>query len=479
MDIFFEERLKKLQQLQQKNLNPYEQNFKPDTTIENILKNFPENEKQNVKIAGRIFALRNHGKATFMHLKDFSGKIQLYFKLNLVGEENYNNLHLLDIGDIIGCEGEIFKTHTEEITVAVKNYLILSKCLHPLPEKWHGLQDIETRFRKRHLDLISNDNIKNIFVTRSNIIQFIRNYLKEKNFIEVETPMFHLIPGGATAKPFTTHHNALDLNLYLRIAPELYLKRLLVGGFEKIYEINRNFRNEGISIWHNPEFTMLELYQAYTNYEDIMNLTEDLIYNLVLNICEKEILNYKDAEINFAKPWQKITYSQSLKDYVNLNIENISDEEIKSFAHNLGIKFSAEMIRAEIIQEIFEKIVEPKLQHPTFIIDFPTAISPLAKRKADNEELTERFELFIAGREIANAFSELNDPFDQKKRFIEQIENAKEGENKVLDEDYINTLEFALPPTGGLGIGIDRLTMILTNSASIREVILFPLLKPE
>lgn len=479
MDIFFEERFKKLQQLQQYNLNPYLQSFNPDISVENILNSFPENEKQNVKIAGRILTIRAHGKATFMHLKDFSGKIQLYFKLNLIGEENYNNLHLMDIGDIIGCEGEIFKTHTGEITIAVKNYLILSKCLHPLPEKWHGLQDVETRFRKRHLDLISNDKIKNIFVARSNIIQFIRNYLKEKNFVEVETPMFHLIPGGATAKPFTTHHNALDLDLYLRIAPELYLKRLIVGGFEKIYEINRNFRNEGISIWHNPEFTMLELYQAYSNYEDIMNLTEDLIYNLVLNTCEKEILNFKETEINFAKPWEKITYSQVLKNYANLNIENISDEAVKICATNSGINFSTDMTKAEIIQEIFEKTVEPKLQNPTFVTDFPTAISPLAKRKLNNEDFTERFELFIAGREIANAFSELNDPLDQRKRFTEQIANAKEGENKVLDEDYINTLEFALPPTGGLGIGIDRLVMILTNSASIREVILFPLLKPE
>jgi len=467
-DEIRDQRIKKLEILKSRNIEPYGRRYEK-TKIEDI------GEQGEVKTAGRIIALRKHGGACFADIIDTEGKIQLYFKKNTIGEELYEIFKEIDIGDIIGAEGEIFKTKTGEKTIFVKNFKVLSKSLNPLPEKWHGLKDIEIRFRKRYLDLLINKEVREKFIKRTKIIQFIREYLNNMDFIEVETPMMHPIPGGAEAKPFITYHNTLEMNLYLRIAPELYLKRLLVGNFEKIYEINRSFRNEGISTLHNPEFTMLELYSAYGDYEEMMEITEKLLTNLVNFLYKSSTITYQDKEINFSLPWEKITYDDVFK---KVGIENWHDinsvkEKIKEF--NLEVEEEKENNLFELLDLIFSKKIQPQFINPTFIIDYPEEISPLAKSKKDNEEITERFELFIGGLEVANAYSELNDPVEQLKRFQEKAK----GDEEKIDFDYIEALEYGMPPAGGLGIGIDRLVMLLTDSPSIREVIFFPLLRPK
>ncbi len=462
------QRMEKLEILKNKNIEPYGRKYEK-VKIKNI------GEKGDVKTAGRIIALRKHGGASFADIVDTEGKIQLYFKKNIIGEQQYEIFKEIDIGDFIGVEGEIFKTKTGEKTILVKNFTVLSKSLKPLPEKWHGLRDIEIRFRKRYLDLLINKEVREKFIKRTKIIQFIRKYLNDLGFLEVETPMMHPIPGGAEAKPFITYHNTLEMNLYLRIAPELYLKRLLVGNFEKIYEINRSFRNEGISPLHNPEFTMLELYSAYGDYKEMMEITENLLTTLVKNLYGKLKITYQGKEIDFSLPWEKITWSDVFKKVGITNWKDITAVREKINDFQLEVEEEKQNNLFELLDFIFKKKIQPDLINPTFVIDYPVEISPLAKSKKDNPEITERFELFIGGLEVANAYSELNDPIEQYTRFYEKAK----GDKEKIDFDYIEALEYGMPPAGGLGIGIDRLVMILTDSPSIREVILFPLLRPK
>lgn len=433
-------------------------------------------EDSSIQIAGRVITKREHGKSCFAHIQDSSGRIQIYAKVDEIGNEKFEKIKKLITGDIIGVNGNIFKTHTGELTVRVNDFILISKAIRALPEKWHGLKNIETRYRQRYLDLIANPEVKECFIKRSEIIKEIRIFLNNLGFLEVETPVMQKIPGGAIAKPFITHHNALDLDLYLRIAPELYLKRLLVGGFEKVFELGKNFRNEGISIKHNPEFTMLELYQAYADYNDMINLTEDLIVYLCNKITGSCKFNYQGVELDFTKPWQRITMFDVIKKHTGFDVVDKDIDEIKKFCKEKNIEVTGEPTKGEIINIIFEELVEDKLIQPTFILDYPVETSPLAKRKDDNPGLIERFELFIYGMETANAFSELNDAAEQRNRFENQVDN--EGIQKIIDEDFLTSLEYGMPIAGGLGIGIDRLVMILTNFPSIRDVILFPLLKP-
>lgn len=475
------QRDKKLAELKEKGVGVYENNFQPSHHAADIINNFDAMDGKDAGVAGRLVAIRKHGKAAFANLLDASGKIQLYFKLDIIGKENFELLDLFDIGDIIGASGKIFKTHKGEITVAVEKFSYLVKSLHPLPEKWHGLHDVETRYRQRYLDLITNENTRDIFTKRCRILQETRKFLDARGFLEVETPMLHPIPGGAAAKPFKTHHNTLDIDLYLRIAPELYLKRLVVGGFERVYEINRNFRNEGISTWHNPEFTMMEVYQAYGDMNAMMELTESLLVHLAKEICGAQEVPFMEKTISMSPPFARKSYTKLLAAELGKDVSPLSQDECKKIADEKHVKIDDDMTKWDILAEIFDKKIQDTLIQPTFVVDFPTDISPLAKRKKDAPELTERFELFIGGHEIANAFSELNDPIDQRKRLESQLAQVqgKADEVKVLDEDFLLALEHGMPPTGGLGIGIDRAVMLLTNSPSIREVIFFPTLRPE
>lgn len=482
-----QQRLKKLDELRSLNIDPYDGRFDPETNTAFLLKKYNshskeqlENERINASVAGRIMAIRDFGKATFAHIQDSTGKIQIYIRKDILNER-YPLAKKLDIGDLIGVKGRLFRTKTNELTIEVDDFVILSKSLRPLPEKWHGLRDIETRYRQRYLDLIVNPQVKEIFEKRSSIIKAIRDFLESHGFIEVETPMMHPIPGGAAAKPFKTHHIALGIDLYLRIAPELYLKRLLIGGYEKIFELNKNFRNEGISTKHNPEFTMLEFYMAYKDYNYLMSFTEEMITFVADKVLGTLKVPYGDEVIDLTPPWPRISMLDAMMQ------KGVPDEVFKdsdkakewALSKNIEIKKGASF--GKILDEIFKELVEPYLIQPTFIIDYPVELSPLAKRKRDNPQLVERFELFIASREIANAFSELNDPLDQKERFLRQAEARKKGEEEAhwMDEDFVRALEYGMPPAAGEGIGIDRLVMILTNSQSIRDVILFPQLKPE
>lgn len=476
-------RREKLSEMRSKGLEPYGGRFERTHSARFIVDNYLALENKPVTIAGRIMSKRGMGKASFAHIQDVTGQVQIYIRLNDIGEKTYDLFGKLDIGDIIGAHGNVFKTRMGEITVSVTKLSLLSKSLRPLPEKWHGLRDVELRYRQRYVDLIVNPEVMEVFETRSRIVRAFRNFLDGRGFLEVETPMMQTIPGGAAARPFVTHHNALDINLFMRIAPELYLKRLLVGGFEKVYEINRNFRNEGISTKHNPEFTMLELYEAYADYNDMMDITEELISSVAAEVLGTTMFDYQGTEINLAPKWARLPMLEAVKQHSGIDfslIKTAGEAHLAVKQAKLGIELEASDSRGSILNKVFEEVVEPKLIQPTFITDYPVEISPLAKRKAEDPDLTDRFELFIYGREMANAFSELNDPIDQKGRFVNQAEKRCAGDEEahMMDEDYINALEYGMPPAGGLGIGIDRLVMLLTNSYSIRDVILFPLMKP-
>ncbi|WP_456324941.1 lysine--tRNA ligase [Desulfonauticus submarinus] len=467
----------------------YPNTFRKKHDIKPILDKYKDLSQEELEkldsvfvVAGRIMALRSFGKVTFFHIQDHSGKIQVFAQKNILGSEKYNVFKKFDVGDIVGVKGPLFKTKTGELTIKAEDVELVTKSLRPLPEKYHGLKDVELRYRQRYVDLIVNPKVREIFIKRSKIVRFIRNFLDARGFLEVETPMMQPIPGGAAAKPFITHHNALDMQLYLRIAPELYLKRLLVGGFERVYEINRNFRNEGISTQHNPEFTMLEFYMAYADFTMLMELTEELFSSLAKDVCGSTKIPYGEHEIDLTPPWNKLSFYESLEKIGGLRPEEYQNyENAKNLAKKLGEKVVEGEKLGKVQAKLFDLLVEPKLIQPHFIYHYPTDISPLSRRNEEDPTITDRFELFIAGREMANAFSELNDPFDQKERFLEQVKEKEAGDEEAhfMDEDYVRALEYGMPPAGGEGIGIDRLVMLLTNSQSIREVILFPLLRPE
>lgn len=452
-----------------------------DAKAADIVANFDEMEGKTVSIAGRMMSRRGMGKASFIDVRDTSDRIQVYVRIDGVGEAAYAGFKKWDIGDIIGVEGEVFRTHKGEVSVKAEKITLLSKSLLPLPEKWHGLKDTDTRYRQRYLDLIVNPEVRETFVKRSLILKEIRNYLDGLGFLEVETPVLHNIAGGAAARPFITHHNTLDIDLYLRIALELHLKRLIVGGFDKVYEIGRVFRNEGMDTRHNPEFTLLELYQAYTNYEGIMDLTEDLIRSVALKVCGTAKVMYNGTEIDLESPFKRITMLDAVKEHSGVDFAQVKDlEEARALAKEHHIEYEERHLKGDILNLFFEKYVEEHLIQPTFITDHPVEISPLAKRKPGDPNFTDRFELFILGREHANAFSELNDPIDQRGRFERQVELRAAGDDEasMMDEDFLTALEYGMPPTGGLGIGIDRLVMLLTDSYAIRDVLLFPTMKP-
>lgn len=433
------------------------------------------------RLAGRVMSLRAHGKASFAHLADEAGRIQVYAKVDILGDEAYRLFGSLDLGDVIGVEGELFRTRRGEVTLEIHRFTLLAKSLRPLPEKWHGLKDVDQRYRRRYLDLIVSPGVRDVFVTRSRIIQAIRRFLTTRGFLEVETPSLHPIAGGANARPFVTYHNALDMNLYLRIAPELYLKRLIVGGFDKVFEIGKNFRNEGISIKHNPEYTSMEVYQAYADYHDMMRLTEELMAYVAMEVLGTTKITYQGTEIDLTPPWPRVPMLEAIKEHAGIDLAAITnDDELREVARSRGVIVEAGTNRGKIIDELFEKFVEPKLVQPVFIVDYPVEVSPLAKRKASDPSLTDRFEPFINTWEVANGFSELNDPIDQRQRFLAQLANRQAGDEEahMMDEDFVQALEYGMPPTGGLGIGIDRWVMLLTDSPSIRDVIFFPHMRP-
>ncbi len=472
LNEIIKQRIKKLDEIRRKGIDPYGRKFEEIHPIKEIKERFKEGLL--VKVAGRIIALRSHGKSAFLDIRDELERIQVYIKKGLISEDDFWLFERLDIGDIIGVEGELFKTRTGEITIQVKKLNLLSKSLRPLPEKWHGLKDIEVRFRQRYLDLISNEEIKEIFRIRCEIISKIKEFLDKKGYLEVETPMMHYVSGGATGKPFKTHHNVFDIDLYLRIAPELYLKKLLVGGFEKIYELNRSFRNEGISTKHNPEFTMLEVYEAYSDYEDMMRLTEELITYVAEEVLGTLKIKYQGKEIDLTPPWNRKSFART----IGIKPDEKNPEEWKKIlAEKFGMDIEKGVSRSSLLKLAEDLLDEQEAHKPTFFTDYFTEVSPLAKTKKDEPLLAERFELFIGGLELANAYSELNDPREQAERIKVQQEKKEDKKHKI-DEDFLRALEYGMPPAGGLGVGIDRLVMLLTDKASIREVILFPQLKP-
>jgi lysyl-tRNA synthetase class 2 len=446
-----------------------------------IKENFEEMEGKEVSVAGRIMAKRGHGKASFADVQDSEGRIQVFVKMNALGEEEYEIFKTYDIGDIIGVKGEVFKTKMGEISIKAKEITLLTKSLQILPEKYHGLKDPDLRYRQRYVDLIMNPEVKKTFILRSKIIKAVREFLDNRGFLEVDTPILNTIAGGAAARPFITHHNTLDIDMYLRIANELYLKRLIVGGFDKVYEMGRMFRNEGMSIKHNPEYTAIELYQAYADYEDMMKITEELVAYVAQKALGTTKITYQGKEIDLTPPWNRMSMEEAVKKYAGVDFDEIqTDEEALEVAKEKGIEIKPGMKRGHVINELFEEYAEKHLVQPTFITHHPVEVSPLAKRNPDDPRKTNRFEAFVNTWEIANAFSELNDPIDQRERFIEQLEQRESGDEEahMMDTDFLNALEVGLPPTGGLGIGIDRLIMILTNQSSIRDVILFPTMKP-
>lgn len=478
-------RREKLSNLQAENKNPFDiTSYDRKDMAGDIKENYSEYEGKIVSVAGRLMAKRVMGKMSFADLSDRSGRIQLCVKRDELGDDEYKIYKKYDIGDIVGVVGEVFTTQKGEISIRASKVTLLSKSLRPLPEKYHGLTNTDLRYRQRYVDLIMNPEVRRTFELRSKIVTAIRNYLDERGYMEVETPILNTIPGGAAARPFITHHNTLDIDMYMRIAPELYLKRLIVGGFEKVYEMGRLFRNEGMDVKHNPEFTTIEIYEAYTDYVGMMNLTENLIRHVAETVLGTTKITYQGEEIDLGSPWERMTMLESIKKYAGVDFaETKTAEEAEELAKSIGIEFDEDapkLSRGEIISLAFEEKVEEQLVQPTFIYEYPVEISPLAKRYADNPDFTERFEVFITRREFGNAFSELNDPIDQKERFIKQVEKREQGDDEanMMDEDYVNALEYGLPPTGGLGIGIDRLVMLLTDSSSIRDVLLFPTMKP-
>ncbi|PCI72220.1 MAG: lysine--tRNA ligase [Piscirickettsiaceae bacterium] len=470
--------------------NAYPNDFRREHFSEALHAEYDQFDKEtlaekdiSVSMAGRLMAKRVMGKASFAHVQDMTGRMQLFVQRDTLPEGHYQTFKGWDIGDIISVEGVLFKTKTDELSVRISSINLLTKSLQPLPEKFHGLTDQEQRYRQRYVDLIMNDESRKVFQIRSKVVSFIRNYLVDNNFMEVETPMMHVIPGGATAKPFATHHNALDMELFLRIAPELYLKRLVVGGFERVFEINRSFRNEGLSTRHNPEFTMLEFYQAYADYKDLMDLTEDMLRTLAQSVLGTTTVHYQGSDYDLAQPFRRMSVIESILHYnADITKDNLATKEAATeLAERLHIPLEASYGLGKIQIEIFEKTVEEKLHEPTFITEYPTEVSPLARRSDADPFVTDRFEFFVGGREVANGFSELNDSEDQAERFKQQVEDKEAGDDEAMhyDADYIRALEIGLPPTAGEGIGIDRLVMFLTDSASIRDVILFPHMRPE
>ena len=474
-------RINKMHELEEKGIDPFGHSFARTHNTAQIINDFDKLEGQEVSVAGRVMAIRGHGKASFVVISDKEGQIQIYIRLDEVGEDAYAVFKLWDIGDIVGVRGEVFRTHRGEISIKAKELTFLTKGLRPLPEKFHGLKDVELRYRQRYVDLIVNPEVRSTFIARSQIIRAIRNWLDNQGFLEVETPVLHNIAGGAAARPFITHHNTLDVDLYMRIALELHLKRLIVGGLEKVYEIGRVFRNEGIDTKHNPEFTMLELYQAYSDYEGMMELTENMISDVARQVLGTDTVSYQGVELCLKAPWRRITMFDAIKEYAGVDFNEITtDEDARAAAKAAGIEIDEDTDRGNIINLFFEEKVEANLIQPTFVTDYPIEISPLVKKKHDDPRLVYRFEGFIFGRELCNAYSELNDPLDQRERFDRQMELRAKGDEEAneIDEDFLRALEFGMPPTGGLGIGIDRLVMFLTDAASIRDVLLFPTMKP-
>ncbi|MEG6611385.1 lysine--tRNA ligase [Pseudoclostridium thermosuccinogenes] len=475
-------RRQKLAELQQSGRDPFKiVKYDVNCSTAQIIENFEQMEGQHVSIAGRMMSKRGMGKASFCDIQDRDGRIQIYVRIDGIGEENYEYFKKLDIGDMVGVKGEVFRTHKGEISIKASEVTLLAKSLQPLPEKWHGLKDPDLRYRQRYVDLIVNPDVRKTFITRSKIIKSIRKYLDDRGFLEVDTPLLNTIPGGAAAKPFITHHNTLDIDMYLRIAPELYLKRLIVGGLERVYEMGRMFRNEGMSVKHNPEFTMMEVYQAYTDYKGMMELAEGIISTAAQEVLGTTKVVYQGQEIDLTPPWNRMTMIEAVKKYTGVDFDLInSDEEARKVAEEKKVRVEGKLSKGEVLNLMFEEFVEEHLVQPTFIYDYPVEVSPLTKRKPDRPELTERFEIFITGREMGNAYSELNDPIDQKERFINQVKKREAGDEEanMMDEDFITALEYGMPPTGGLGIGIDRLVMLLTDSYSIRDVLLFPTMKP-
>lgn len=483
------ERRRKLSEYRKEGV-AFPNDFRRSILADDLHKNYDDSSKEELEVnqipalvSGRIIAKRVMGKASFIKLQDVSGQIQVRMERDRLPEGLYQEFKKWDVGDIIGVSGVLFKTNTNELTVLADTSILLTKSLRPLPEKFHGLSNQEMRYRQRYVDLIMNEKSRNVFITRSKIITLIREFMNTRSFLEVETPMMHSIPGGAVARPFETHHNTLDMKLFLRIAPELFLKRLVVGGFERVYEINRNFRNEGVSTQHNPEFTMLELYQAYADYEDFMVLIEDMMSEISVGIHKSESIIYQEKEINFKGPFHRMTMEEAIIKYnPDLNKENIRDKAyLENYANQLSIKIEETYNAGKIQAEIFEKTCEENLIEPTFIYAYPTEVSPLSRRNDSDPFITDRFEFFVFGRELANGFSELNDPEDQSERFKAQVKMLEQGDNEAMsyDHDYIRALEYGLPPTAGLGIGIDRLVMLFTDSASIRDVLLFPYMRNE
>ena len=483
-----EVRRQKLIKLQESGVPLYPNDFCPTHITSRILAGYesmPEDQLNNpsrsFSLAGRIVGLRSFGKASFFHLQDRGGKLQVYVRLDHVGKETYALFKSLDVGDIVGVSGILFRTKTRELTLEAHGLRLLCKCLHPLPEKWHGLADVELRYRQRYLDLIVNPAVRELFQVRSRILRLLRTFFEERGFLEVETPMMHPVAGGAAARPFVTHHNALNLDLYLRVAPELYLKRLLVGGLDRVFEVNRSFRNEGLSVRHNPEFTMVEFYQAYARYEDLMDLTEELFAILAESIKGGSKISFGGHTIDLARPWRRLSLMDAIVQYGEADKEQVGNlKGLQLYAKNKGLSPEPGLSYEKLLVEVFEETVEAQLIQPTFVVGYPLEVSPLARKNESNPLFVDRFELFIGGRELANAFSELNDPTDQRQRFLQQAAARTAGDEtaSAVDEDFLQALEYGMPPAAGEGIGIDRLVMLFTDSPSIRDVILFPLLRP-
>ncbi len=480
-------RLARLKSLSDEGLKPYPNDFTPNITSAEVTGRYEKLTAEalaalteSFSLAGRIMAKRDFGKASFIHIQDRDGRLQGYVKKDVVGEEAFAQFKKFDIGDIVGLEGTLFRTRTGELTVEVKTIRLLTKGLHSLPEKWHGLKDVEARYRQRYLDLMVNPGVKDVFIKRTKIIRYLREYLTNRSYLEVETPMLQSVYGGAAAKPFTTHHNTLGMDLFLRIAPELYLKRLIVAGFERVFEINRNFRNEGISTQHNPEFTMIEFYEAYATYEDLMDLTEDMVCGLVEELHGTLKITYQGEELDFSRPWQRISVRDAIIKYAEADEAVFTDKaKAAALAESLEIPLHKDVSHGKILIEIFEKVGEPEFKRPTFVTGYPLEVSPLARKNESDPSIVDRFEVFIMGKEIANAFSELNDSVDQRERFNGQLAEREAGDDEAhpMDMEYVQALEYGMPPTAGEGIGVDRLVMLLTDSPSIRDVILFPLLR--